>query len=75
MLVRHDAQARSDAITLYRRLAFNMLVSKLSNSLRNHDIVCPGAEAFIAALGRRRASGPKLGQESSEDLNPAHRAE
>lgn len=32
-------------------------------------------EAFIAALGRRLASGPKLRQEISEDINQAHRAE
>jgi hypothetical protein len=32
-------------------------------------------EAFIAALGRRLASGPKLRQEISEDIDPARDAE
>lgn len=32
-------------------------------------------EAFIAALGRRLASGPKLRQEISEDVSPARDAE
>jgi hypothetical protein len=32
-------------------------------------------EAFIAALGRRLANGPKLRQEVSEDLSPARDAE
>jgi hypothetical protein len=32
-------------------------------------------EAFIAALGRRLASGPKLRQEISEDIGPARDAE
>lgn len=32
-------------------------------------------EAFIAALGRRLANGPKLRQEISEDLSPARDAE
>lgn len=31
-------------------------------------------EAFIAALGRRLASGPKLRQEISEDIDPARDA-
>ncbi|AZO71351.1 MAG: CopG family transcriptional regulator [Mesorhizobium sp.] len=29
-------------------------------------------EAFVAALGRRLAKGPKLRQEISEDVDPAH---
>lgn len=32
-------------------------------------------EAFIAALGRRLANGPKLRQEISEDVSPARDAE
>jgi hypothetical protein len=32
-------------------------------------------EAFIAALGRRLASGPKLRQEITEDIDPARHAE
>ncbi|MER2534233.1 MAG: CopG family transcriptional regulator [Rhizobiaceae bacterium] len=32
-------------------------------------------DAFIAALGRRLANGPKLRQEISEDVSPAHDAE
>lgn len=32
-------------------------------------------EAFIAALGRRLASGPKLRQEISEDVDPARDAD
>lgn len=32
-------------------------------------------QAFIAALGRRLASGPKLRQEISEDIDPARNAE
>ncbi|MCW0018288.1 CopG family transcriptional regulator [Rhizobium sp. BT-226] len=32
-------------------------------------------EAFIAALGRRLATGPKLRQEISEDIDPARDAE
>ena len=32
-------------------------------------------DAFVAALGRRLAQGPKLGQEISEDIGPAHNTE
>jgi hypothetical protein len=32
-------------------------------------------DAFVAALGRRLATGPKLRQEISEDVAPAHDAE
>ncbi|MER2536205.1 MAG: CopG family transcriptional regulator [Rhizobiaceae bacterium] len=32
-------------------------------------------EAFVTALGRRLAQGPKLRQEISEDIAPAHRPE
>lgn len=32
-------------------------------------------EAFVAALGRRLATGPKLRQEISEDIDPARDAE
>lgn len=32
-------------------------------------------DAFVAALGRRLASGPKLRQEISEDIDPARDAE
>jgi hypothetical protein len=33
------------------------------------------AEAFVTALGRRLAHGPKLRQEISEDVAPAHDAD
>lgn len=32
-------------------------------------------DAFVAALGRRLAKGPKLRQEISEEVEPAHRPE
>lgn len=32
-------------------------------------------EAFVTALGRRLAHGPKLRQEISEDITPAHDAD
>ena len=36
---------------------------------------CERYDAFVAALGRRLAQGPKLRQEISEDIGPAHNTE
>lgn len=38
-LTRHGAQARSDAHALYRRVAFNVLISNVDDHLRNHGFL------------------------------------
>lgn len=38
-LARHGARARSDAAALYRRMAFNVLISNVDDHLRNHGFL------------------------------------
>jgi len=41
-LTRHGAQARADAHALYRRVAFNVLISNVDDHLRNHGFLWLG---------------------------------
>jgi serine/threonine-protein kinase HipA len=41
-LTQHGAQARSDAHALYRRVAFNVLISNVDDHLRNHGFLWLG---------------------------------
>lgn len=41
-LIRHGAQARADAQALYRRMAFNVLISNVDDHLRNHGFLWLG---------------------------------
>lgn len=41
-LTRHGAQARADAHALYRRVAFNVLISNVDDHLRNHGFLWRG---------------------------------
>ncbi|HSW15343.1 MAG TPA: HipA domain-containing protein [Solimonas sp.] len=41
-LARHGAQARADAHALYRRVAFNVLISNVDDHLRNHGFLWLG---------------------------------
>ena len=38
-LARHGARAKSDAAALYRRMAFNVLISNVDDHLRNHGFL------------------------------------
>ena len=38
-IARHGAQAKSDAVALYRRMAFNVLISNVDDHLRNHGFL------------------------------------
>ena len=38
-IARHGARAKSDAIALYRRMAFNVLISNVDDHLRNHGFL------------------------------------
>lgn len=42
LLTQHGAQARTDALQLYRRVAFNVLVSNVDDHLRNHGFLRQG---------------------------------
>jgi len=42
LLTQHGAQAKADALELYRRMAFNVLVSNVDDHLRNHGFLRPG---------------------------------
>jgi serine/threonine-protein kinase HipA len=42
MLTRHGAQAKTDAQALYRRVAFNVLISNVDDHLRNHGFLWLG---------------------------------
>jgi serine/threonine-protein kinase HipA len=44
-LARHGAQARADAQALYRRVAFNVLISNVDDHLRNHGFLWLGRKA------------------------------
>jgi len=39
-LTRYGANAKADAAALYRRMAFNVLVSNVDDHLRNHGFLC-----------------------------------
>ena len=41
-LTRHGAQAKTDAQALYRRVAFNVLISNVDDHLRNHGFLWHG---------------------------------
>jgi serine/threonine-protein kinase HipA len=43
VLARHGAQAKKDAHALYRRVAFNVLVSNVDDHLRNHAAFWDGS--------------------------------
>ncbi len=55
-IARHGARAKSDSIALYRRMAFNVLISNVDDHLRNHGFL------------RRERSGWSLSP--VYDLNP-----
>src|SRR5260221_10694751 len=56
-LTRHGAQAKTDAQALYRRVAFNVLISNVDDHLRNHGFLWLGSA--------RRSLAPAY------DLHPA----
>src|SRR3546814_10472471 len=41
-LAQHGAQGKTDAHALYRRAAFNVLISNVDDHLRNHGFLCRG---------------------------------
>lgn len=43
----HGAQAKEDAIQLYRRVAFNVLVSNVDDHLRNHGFLWSGQGGWV----------------------------
>jgi serine/threonine-protein kinase HipA len=47
LLTQHGAQARSDALELYRRVAFNVLVSNVDDHLRNHGFLRQGRAGWV----------------------------
>lgn len=48
-LARHGAQARTDAYALYRRMAFNVLISNVDDHLRNHGFLWLGKAGWSLA--------------------------
>ncbi len=46
VLSQHGANARADAAELYRRMAFNVLVSNVDDHLRNHGFLWRGADGW-----------------------------
>ena len=46
-LTAHGAQAREDALQLYRRVVFNVLVSNVDDHLRNHGFLWSGQGGWI----------------------------
>ena len=46
-LTAHGAQAKEDAIQLYRRVAFNVLVSNVDDHLRNHGFLWSGQGGWV----------------------------
>ncbi|MCG6888914.1 MAG: type II toxin-antitoxin system HipA family toxin [Gammaproteobacteria bacterium] len=46
-LTAHGAQAREDALQLYRRMVFNVLVSNVDDHLRNHGFLWSGQGGWI----------------------------
>jgi serine/threonine-protein kinase HipA len=45
-LARHGAQAKADAEELYRRMAFNILISNVDDHLRNHGFLWLGRNGW-----------------------------
>jgi serine/threonine-protein kinase HipA len=45
-LARHGAQAKTDARALYRRVAFNVLISNVDDHLRNHGFLWRGKQGW-----------------------------
>ena len=45
-LSRHGSQAKQDAHALYRRVAFNVLISNLDDHLRNHGFLWKGSSGW-----------------------------
>src|SRR3546814_17572871 len=41
-LAQHGSQGKTDAHALYRRVAFNVLISNVDDHLRNHGFLCRG---------------------------------
>jgi serine/threonine-protein kinase HipA len=48
-LARHGAQAKADAQALYRRVAFNVLISNVDDHLRNHGFLWLGKAGWSLA--------------------------
>lgn len=48
-LTRHGAQGRKDAHALYRRVAFNVLISNVDDHLRNHGFLWTGRAGWTLA--------------------------
>ena len=48
-IARHGARAKRDAAELYRRVAFNVLVSNVDDHLRNHAFLWKGADGWVLA--------------------------
>ena len=46
LLTEHGAQAKSDALQLYRRVAFNVLISNVDDHLRNHGFLRQGSTGW-----------------------------
>jgi serine/threonine-protein kinase HipA len=46
VLTQHGAQAKQDAIELYRRMVFNVLVSNVDDHLRNHGFLWAGQSGW-----------------------------
>ena len=46
-LTAHGAQSREDALQLYRRVVFNVLVSNVDDHLRNHGFLWSGQGGWI----------------------------
>jgi serine/threonine-protein kinase HipA len=46
LLTRHGAAARADSIQLYKRVAFNVLVSNVDDHLRNHGFLRKSGEGW-----------------------------
>lgn len=46
VLARHGAQAKADAHALYRRVAFNVLISNVDDHLRNHGFLWRGRDGW-----------------------------
>lgn len=45
-LARHGSQAKQDAHALYRRVAFNVLISNVDDHLRNHGFLWKGRSGW-----------------------------
>lgn len=46
-LAAHGAQAKVDSVQLYRRVAFNVLVSNVDDHLRNHGFLWTGQGGWV----------------------------